>query len=161
LIKQATVEEISNLRVTKRHGLIVVVTRYYPRFLKRKLINEYDGVLAPSRELLREFKNREEELGGDHDRAFEDVSYESKFNLSEEGFARLREYAALASSQDVYFVCHCRLGQRCHRELLLMLAASMGAPVGRVYLPYPVFAERMPQLESKAERATQAESKES
>jgi uncharacterized protein YeaO (DUF488 family) len=149
LIKQATVEDIANSRVTKRHGRIVVVTRYYPRFLKRKLVDEYEGVLAPTKELLTEFKNREEAIGGDHDRAFEDVEYESKFNLSESGFAKLREYVALASTQDVYFVCHCKLGQRCHRELLLMLAESLGAPVGRVYLQYPVFAARIPSLESK------------
>jgi uncharacterized protein YeaO (DUF488 family) len=142
LIKQATVEDISNSRITKRHGRIVVVTRYYPRFLKRKLVDDYEGVLAPSKALLTEFKKREDEMGDDHDGAFEDISYESKFELSESGIAKLREYAALAATQDVYFVCHCRLGQRCHRELLLLMAKQMGAPVGRVYMEYPIFQER-------------------
>ena len=57
MIKQATVEDIANLRVTKRYGLIVVCTRYYPRFLKRKLVDEYFRVLAPTKELLTEFKS--------------------------------------------------------------------------------------------------------
>ena len=154
MIKQATVEDVSNSRITKRHGRIVVTTRYYPRFLKRKLVDDYEGVLAPTKALLTEFKAREEELGElekAHDQAFEDVVYESKFNLSEAGFAKLREYVALSSHQDVYFVCHCKLGQRCHRELLLMIAKTMGAAVGRIYLKYPVFAERIPALERASE----------
>lgn len=144
MIKQATVEDIANSRITKRHGRIVVVTRYYPRFLKRKLVDDYEGVLAPTRELLGSFKDLESDLGGEHDRAFEEIGYEEKFWLDESGLAKLAEYAALGASQDVYFVCHCKLGQRCHRELLLMMASSLYAgPVGRVYLQYPVFAARL------------------
>lgn len=146
MIKQATVEDISNSRITKRHGRIVVTTRYYPRFLKRKLVDDYEGVLAPTKDLLAEFKVREDEMGGDHDGAFADVEYESKFALSESGMAKLREYVTLSETQDVYFVCHCRLGQRCHRELLLLIAQKMGAQVGRVFLDYPVFLARWPQI---------------
>ena len=152
MIKQATVEDIANLRVTKRHGLIVVTTRYYPRFLKRKLVDDYEGSLAPTKVLLTEFKT-EEERAGDHDQAFANVEYESKFNLSEPGFAKLSELSELARTQDVYFVCHCKLGQRCHRELLLMIASSLfSAPVGRIFLPYPVFDERITSLRKAAPR---------
>lgn len=149
MIKQATVEDIANLRVTKRHGRIVVTTRYYPRFLKRKLVDDYIGALAPPKELLTEFKKREEELGGEHDRAFEEIDYESKFNLNPSGFAALKEISELARTQDVYFVCHCRLGQRCHRELLLLIAKTLfSAPIGRVYLTYPDFEARIPCLQN-------------
>jgi uncharacterized protein YeaO (DUF488 family) len=143
MLKQATVEDISNMRVTKRHGKVVVTTRYYPRFLKRKLVDDYKGVLAPTKALLTEFKAKEEEVG-DHDKAFEDVDYESKFTLDEAGEAELRDLSDLARTQDVYLVCHCRLGQRCHRDILLMIAKEkFDAPVGRIYLEYPIIARRL------------------
>lgn len=52
MLKQARVEDISKNRITKSHDHIVVVTHYYPRFLKRKLIDKYIKELAPTRELL-------------------------------------------------------------------------------------------------------------
>lgn len=145
MIKQATVEDVSSNRITKRHGLLVVTTRYYPRFLKRKLVDAYEATLAPAKDLLAEFKVREDEMG-DHDAAFDDIAYESKFELSESGLAKLREYVTLSETQDVYFVCHCRLGQRCHRELLLIMARKMGAQIGRIYFDYPVFQARLPKM---------------
>ena len=146
MIKQATVEDIANLRVTKRHGLIVVCTRYYPRFLKRKLVDDYFGVLAPTKELLTEFKGTEEKLG-DHDAAFAEVDYESKFNLSESGFAKLQDLSVISKERDVYLVCHCKLGQRCHREILLIIASQkFHASAGRIYFNYPTFEARLPSL---------------
>ncbi|MEK7356953.1 MAG: DUF488 family protein, partial [Bdellovibrionota bacterium] len=119
--------------MTKRHGRIVVVTRYYPRYLKKKLIDDYFAVLAPSKELLHEFKDREEAMGADHDGAFEAIDYEMKFTLSPEGLEILRELAAESATRPVYFVCHCKLGQRCHREILMLAARELyGAKIGKV-----------------------------
>lgn len=143
MLKQATVEDIANSRITKRHGRIVVTTRYYPRFLKRKLVDDYFGSLAPTKELLSEFKVREDELN-DHDLAFEDMNYQDKFTLDESGVSVLRDLSELARSQDVYLVCHCTLGQRCHREILLLMARDLfEAPIGRVYLAYPTIEKRL------------------
>lgn len=143
MLKQARVEDISKNRITKLHGHIVVVTHYYPRFLKRKLIDEYIKELAPTRELLTEFKETEK-TAGDHDEGFEVMNYESKFTLSESGLAELSRITSLAATKDVYLVCHCTVGQRCHRELLLMIAKEkFSGVVGRVHQPYPVFAERL------------------
>jgi uncharacterized protein YeaO (DUF488 family) len=130
--------------VTKRHGRIYVVTRYYPRFLKKNLIDAYYGVLAPTKELLAEFKEREDAMDGDHDGAFEAVDYESKFTLPEEGLARLREIAAESEQTTVYFVCHCAIGQYCHREILMLLAHELfGAKIATLTHPYEKFRERL------------------
>lgn len=143
MLKQARVEDISKNRVTKLHGHIVVVTHYYPRFLKRKLIDEYIKDLAPTRELLTEFKETEKSAG-DHDQGFEAMNYESKFTLSDSGLVELARLSSLAKDKDVYLVCHCTVGQCCHRELLLLIAKDkFAAPVSRVHHAYPVFAERL------------------
>lgn len=143
MLKQARVEDISKNRITKIHGHIVVVTHYYPRFLKRKLIDEYIKELAPTRELLTEFKATEK-AEGDHDQGFETMNYESKFALSESGLSELSRLSTFASTKDVYLVCHCTVGQKCHRELLLMIAKEQfGAKVGRVHHPYAIFAKRL------------------
>lgn len=143
MLKQARVEDISKNRITKLHGHIVVVTHYYPRFLKRKLVDEYIRELAPTRDLLTEFKASEKETG-DHDQGFEAMDYGSKFTLSESGFSELARLSSVAAEKDVYLVCHCTVGQRCHRELLLMIAKEQfGASVGRVHHTYLTFSERV------------------
>lgn len=143
MLKQARVEDISKNRITKLHGHIVVVTHYYPRFLKRKLIDEYLKDLAPTRELLTEFKETEKS-SGDHDEGFEKMNYESKFTLSEAGYQELSRLSTLSKDKDVYLVCHCTVGQRCHRELLLMIAKEkFGAVVSKIHQSYSVFAKRL------------------
>lgn len=143
MLKQARVEDISKNRITKLHGHIVVVTHYYPRFLKRKLVDEYVKDLAPTRELLTEFKENEK-AAGDHDGGFEAMNYESKFTLSESGLSELSRLSSLAATKDVYLVCHCTVGQRCHRELLLMIAKEqLGSKTARVHHTYTTFAQRL------------------
>jgi len=144
MIRQASVEDISNERVTKRHGRVVVVTRYYPRFLKKKLIDDYFVVLAPPKELLREFKDKEEKMDADHDGAFEAMHYESKFTLSEEGLAVLQELAEESKKRPIYLVCHCKLGQYCHREILMLAARELfGASIAKVHHPYLTILKRL------------------
>lgn len=143
MFKQATIEDIANSRITKLHGHVVVVTRYYPRFLKRNRIHEYLSVLAPAKELLHDFKDAEE-IQGDHDKGFESIDYESRFELSEEGLAELARLAGLAKEKVVYLVCHCKIGQCCHRELLMLMLESLhGAKIARVFHPYSIFQRRL------------------
>jgi uncharacterized protein YeaO (DUF488 family) len=141
--KQATVEDIANRRITRLHGRVVVVTHYYPRFLKSNMIHEYVKDLAPPRELLTEFNEKKEELG-DHNRAFEAIQYEEKFWLSEEGLVELQKLALEAQTGAVYLVCHCKVGLRCHRELLMVMAAEkFKAPIGRLSFDWARFRERV------------------
>ena len=142
MMKQARVEDIANRRITRLHGYIVVITHFYPRFLKRNLLHEYIKELGPVRPLLKEFKDMEVSLS-DHDEAFEKIDYESKFTITEGGWAELRRLVELSSARDVYLVCHCSLGQRCHRELILLAAHRvLGASIVKLSHSYPVFSER-------------------
>lgn len=142
MIKQATVEDVANKRITRLHGRIVVVTHYYPRFLKSNLIHDYYKSLAPTRELLSEFKAAESRLG--HDEGFLAVDYENKFWLSDEGLRDLQKLAADAHDKTIYIVCHCRVGQRCHRELLMIMAEKrFGAPIGRLSFDWERFRMRV------------------
>lgn len=103
-------------------------------------------ILAPTKELLTEFKAREDELE-DHDKAFEAVDYEHRFTLDAGAKEILRELSEEAKTRDVYLVCHCQIGQYCHREILMVLAKLLyGAPVGRIHHPYDVIAKRAVDL---------------
>ena len=144
MLKQATVEDVSNKRITRIHGHVVVVTQYYPRFLRKNLIHEYVRDLAPTRELLKEFKSEERE-SGDHDEAFDDISYEEKFSFSKEGIEQLKRLAEISIARDVYLVCHCKIGQRCHREILMLTARELfGAKIGKLNFDWEKFASRLP-----------------
>ena len=116
MFKQATVQDISNQRVTKLHGHVIVITRHYPRFLKRNLLHDYVPLLAPPLSLLKEFKAAEAAMG-DHDGAFESIAYESKFSIGESGLAALSELANESQTRSIYLVCHCAIGQRCQPRI--------------------------------------------
>jgi uncharacterized protein YeaO (DUF488 family) len=156
MIKQCTVEDLKNNRVTKQHGQIILITRYYPRFLKKNLFHEYQPCLAPTRELLKEFKNCEKtlfeadprSLDAAHNLAFEQMNYESKFTLSEEGLAEIDRLSQLSrSSQNggqVFLACHCPVGIRCHRELLMIIGEALfGAKIARLHFPWTTFRDRL------------------
>lgn len=145
MIRQASIEQIANRGINKFHGHIVVVTRYYPRFLKKNLMHEYRSELAPTKGLLKEFKAAEKECGN-HDEGFIQVDYENKFELDESGLHSLKELSDLSAEKTVYLVCHCKVGQYCHRELLLLMAEKLfGAKISKVSFPYTDFRNRLEQ----------------
>lgn len=146
MLRAATVEDISKRRITKTHGGIYVVTRFYPRFLKSQMIDAYYGSLAPTKELLKEFKDKEEELGH-HDQAFEAIDYESKFTLPKEAVAVLGELAAASHDKHIHLVCHCDLKQYCHRELLFLIAEEhFGAKIPKLSHGYEKFRKRLKEF---------------
>lgn len=120
-----------------------MVMQYYPRFLGKELGAEYLRVLAPDRELFKEFKEREKQLG-DHDRAFLEVRYEERFQLSKEGLAQLKGLSDRARAEDVFLLCQCPVNQRCHADLLLLIARQcFQAPTQSLWHRYPVFESRV------------------
>ena len=143
MFRAATVQDISNSRITRQHGKIVVVTRFYPRFLKRKLVDEYFAVLAPSKTLLSEFK-ASEKTEGDHDKGFFAIDYENKFTLEPEALEVLRELSEESQARNVYLVCHCTLKQCCHRDLLFLIAEKhFGAKIPTLPYAYSDFRKRL------------------
>ena len=141
MLCEASVGEVKRDRIGA--GKVVVCMRYYPRYLKKELVQDYHRELAPDEVLFADFRASLEK-SGDHNLAFESVGYENRFSLSDKGFERLAEISELSRKQDVYLVCQCERGQKCHRHLLLLIAEKyFGAQIDRVRLPYPDFATRL------------------
>ena len=102
----------------KVEGLKLVVTRLYPRGIARVHFNEWLPILAPSRELLADWRGylitweeyvarfREEILG------------------SPEAVAALRHIIALSRTRDVWLICW-EKAPPCHRFLLLDMAREL------------------------------------
>lgn len=121
MLRRACVADIRSNKVSLADGEILVAMRYYPRFLRKALITEYLSELSPSKELLRDFKEREKSLG-DHNLAFEDVRFEERFKLSPTGWRQLELIAERGREKTVFLVCQCSTEQKCHCDLLLALA---------------------------------------
>jgi len=84
---------------------------------------------------------------GDHSSAFDAVHYEKRFELSEDGMAHLERLVDLSRQKDVYLICQCEDGLKCHRDLLLIIArVRFGAQTEPMRFNYPTFAKRLQQV---------------
>lgn len=143
MLYRASVSDIKTGRVSKRYGYLAVVMQYYPRFVKKELIDEYLHDLAPDRELFTEFKEKDRALK-DHDRAFREVRYEERFTVGASGADQLKRLSGLAKERDVYLLCQCGPLEHCHADLLLLLARHwFGARTQTVRVKYPAFEKRI------------------
>jgi hypothetical protein len=80
----------------------------------------------------------------DHDGAFARTQYEKRFTISQEGYEHLKLFAEMSKMKDVYFICSCRVGQRCHREMVLLLARKwFKAKTDEITHRYPDFEKRI------------------
>lgn len=117
--------------------------QFYPRFLKREMVDEYLHSLAPPRDLFTEFKAKDRELK-DHDKAFLAVAYESRFGINEKGILELARLSEISSGKDVFLLCQCLATEKCHGDLLLLLAKGWFAPpIQRIRPRYPEFERRI------------------
>jgi uncharacterized protein YeaO (DUF488 family) len=92
-------------------GLRVLTTNYWPRGISRERAGVYKRVLAPSRPLLRAFKDGE--IGW--------PEYEVRYLEEMEGGEQRAAIAALAEAAaagTVTVMCTCRDDAQCHRLLL-------------------------------------------
>lgn len=104
-------------------GYRVLSTCYWPRGVPKSRVDEYTTTIAPSRELLREFKH-------------EGLSWEEYVPryLDEmqvpEAVTTIARFAKLAESKTITLMCICEDERRCHRSLLkgIVMQASQGAP---------------------------------
>ena len=143
MLYRTSVKDIKDGRVTRRSGYLAVVMQYYPRFLKKEMIDEYVHSLAPDRVLFTEFKEKDRELK-DHDAAFATVEYEKRFALTDEGLANLERLSALSRERDVILICQCLPMEKCHADLLLLLAKKhFAASTQRIRPSYPEFEARL------------------
>jgi uncharacterized protein YeaO (DUF488 family) len=143
MLRRASTADLTTGRISRADGYVVVVMRFYPRFLAKDRRDEYLRTLAPEATLFAEFKREDRRLG-DHDGAFAAVDYEGRFWLAAAGRQDLARLVELASTRDVYLVCQCETEQRCHGDLLLLMAHSLfGAELPSMRQSYPVFCERL------------------
>jgi uncharacterized protein YeaO (DUF488 family) len=150
VLKQGSVADIKRGSLSRSDGYIVVSMRFYPRFLRKELRDEFIVDLAPKKELLHDFNAAAKRLGN-HNDAFPEVDYENRFELSMRAFSELQRLAKLSETRDVYIVCVCKVGDRCHREILMLIANKLfAAKIDKVFHSYPDVMRRLPDLVKKA-----------
>lgn len=103
--------------------------------------------LAPDKQLLLDF-NAAQKRRQDHNSAFAAVNYEQRFTLNTAALAHLERLSEMGTTNDAYLACICPIGERCHREMLLLLSSELfGCTVGEVYHSYPTFMQRLPEFQ--------------
>lgn len=143
LLKQATIKQYKNQELQRESSHLVIAMRYYPRFLKKELRDEFLAHLAPEKQLLKEFNEAQKKLN-DHNQAFAHVNYNSRFELNEMALKDLERLAELSQEKDVYLACVCKMKEMCHREILLLAAEHLfNCKIGDVYHKYPEFMKKL------------------
>ncbi len=149
MLRQASVSDLISDRVSREKSYVVITMRRYPRFVNRMLRDEYLSCMSPEWKLFEDWLSAKRRFKN-HDGAFGKVRFEQRFDVSDEGLEHLARISALAADRDVYLVCQCHSGRRCHREFLLILArrlfrAKAEAPRNE----YPVFEARIPEFKAR------------
>jgi uncharacterized protein YeaO (DUF488 family) len=143
MLYRAPVKALTSGTLSRRYSYTVVVMQYYPRYLKKEMVDEYLHDLAPPRELFTEFKKRDRETKN-HDLAFQEVRYEERFVISDEGRAQLERLSQLSQERDVFLLCQCLANERCHADLLLLMARHwFKAKTQILRVSYPIFEKRL------------------
>ena len=146
MLLQASVDQVRQQEISRDNSQIVITMCYYPRGVKKEWRDDFRSELAPDRKLFKDWKQLEKQAG--HDQAFELSQYEDRFSLSPVALYHLKKYSELSHRQDIYFVCQCKIGEKCHREMLLLTAKEKyNASIGPVFHLYPVFKNRIAQLD--------------
>ena len=103
-------------------GRRILITRYWPRGVHKSVVDEYNSRLAPSRELINEYKKADlswDEFGR---------RYREELN-NPESQAGLRRLAQAAHDRVITLLCFCPDEWNCHRKLLR--EAIIDADAGR------------------------------
>ncbi|HLX65302.1 MAG TPA: DUF488 family protein [Planctomycetota bacterium] len=144
MLKKGCIGDLKSGALTKTDGYLVVAMCHYPRGVKKTLIDAYAKSLAPDKKMLDDFHAERERLGGNHNAAFLSCGYQKRFTLPPEGLVELKQLADLSRERDVVLVCQCELDQRCHRELLLIMAKKWWhANTELRTFSYPEFEKRL------------------
>jgi len=112
-------------------GYRILATRYWARGVPKTVVDEYDMKVAPSRELLREFKHEGLTWEQYVPRYLEEMQ-------SEVAKCDINRLAEMAKSGTITLMCICEDETRCHRSLLrdLIIVEIEAAYVG-VFRPPP------------------------
>lgn len=105
-------------------GRRMLITRYWPRGVPKSAVDEYTTKVAPSRELLREFKHEGLTWEEYAPRYFEEMK-------QPEAATEIERLAKLAKSEPITLMCTCEDQQRCHSSLLKELILQSQAASSR------------------------------
>jgi uncharacterized protein YeaO (DUF488 family) len=102
-------------------GVRILVTRFYPRGVKKGRFDRWDKRLSPSRELVLSYKAGR--IGW------------KKFSLSflremksQDSATAIEDLMSLSKHGDVTLLCYEKEGENCHRQLLKRLVAKKAKP---------------------------------
>lgn len=143
MLKRASIAQIKSGEISKTHGHLVIAMRVYPRFLSKALINEYSKTLSPEPTLFARYRDYKKQ-GLAQNEAFEAAKYQDAFTLSHEGLEDLKRLTEISRTQNVYLICQCAEHERCHVDLMLLLAEKrFSASIEQPSEDYPDFRARL------------------
>ncbi len=101
-------------------GRRVLVTQYWPRGVPRARVDEYVRAVAPSRALVRAYKDGQIDWPAFRERYLVEMQ-------RPDALAEVRCLGAMSRGQDITLLCTCREGENCHRALLRELVERAAA----------------------------------
>ena len=93
-------------------GVRVLITRYYPRGVKKDRFDRWIKPLSPSRDLLTSYR-----AGGKSWAQFREC-FISELRESPESLAELRALATQSRAEDITLLCYEKEGLPCHRNVV-------------------------------------------
>jgi uncharacterized protein YeaO (DUF488 family) len=99
-------------------GTRILITRYYPRFMKKGHFDERMLVLSPDPDTLRKWKHSKK-TEGDWKRIEEKFLAQMKDLAAMEAIAELRRRSS--SGETLTLLCYCKEGEHCHRHIIKSL----------------------------------------
>lgn len=98
--------------VEEEDGLRVLITRWYPRGVKRERYDIWVRELAPSPELLKKYKNSEIEW------ADFSIALLSEFRDNMDSIEALHTLQTKGNMENITLLCHEKDGEPCHRHMV-------------------------------------------
>jgi len=104
----------------------VLITRYYPRGVKKDRFDRWEKALSPSRVLLAAYRS-----GAKSWEQFKEA-FLSEMRASPESAEAIRALSSLSKAQNVTLLCYEGPGLNCHRYLVAEILSA--PPLPSVYL---------------------------
>jgi uncharacterized protein (DUF488 family) len=148
VLTQGSVDQVRKQEIPRVGSHIVIAMCFYPRQIKKEWRDDSITALGPDRTLFNEWKSWERQVG--HEAAFAKVNYEARFTPTPIALYQLKKLAEISLEKNVFLICQCQVGERCHREMLMLCAREKyGAAISEVFNQYPVFSTRIAGLDDE------------
>ena len=98
--------------VEEEDGLRILITRWYPRGVKRERYDIWVRELSPSAELLKKYKNSEIKWSDFS------ISLLSEFRDNMDSIEALHTLQTMGNMENITLLCHEKDGEPCHRHMV-------------------------------------------